>query len=261
MFIVGAAFGRARHCSPVTAPITARSSLLARHCAHHCTLVRSAHDGTDLIVSFDGGNLFRPHHRPGTSGWKTRGGWWHVDQGPTKRGLCAVQGLVALTDATARTGGLCVVPGSHRHHDRLMRHTFSDHDFVHVPEPRVNPLVRNRGAKLVTALAGDLVLWDSRAIHCNTPSLADPTVAAGQPIDCMLRMVVYVCMVPRARALAEVLPQRKKAFAHGFGTSHWPEASSMFGFIGDIVSDEDLEAAMATKFADRPWVASCHALL
>ena len=222
---------------------------------------RSAHDGEDLIVSFDGGNLFRPHHRPGKAGWKTRGGWWHVDQGPKKRGLCAVQGLVALSDATEQTGGLCVVPGSHLGHDDLMQFALADHDFHHVPEPRVNPCVRGRGAKLVTAKAGDLVLWDSRTIHCNTPSVRDPTVATGHPDADMLRMVVYVCMVPRGRALAEVLPQREKAFAHGLGTSHWPEASNMFGFVGDVVSDEELEAAMSTKFADQPWVADCHALL
>ena len=30
-----------------------------------------------------------------------------------------VQGLVSLLDATDQTGGLCVIPGSHKHHDEL----------------------------------------------------------------------------------------------------------------------------------------------
>merc|ERR1712224_522083 len=61
----------------------------------------------DLLVSFDGGNVFRPwKDKPE---WKTSGGWWHVDQNSFQEdgaGFRCVQGLLAFTDATPATGGL-----------------------------------------------------------------------------------------------------------------------------------------------------------
>ena len=39
---------------------------------------------TDLLSSYDGGNVFRPtHSRPD---WRTKGGWWHCDQNGTLAG-------------------------------------------------------------------------------------------------------------------------------------------------------------------------------
>lgn len=66
----------------------------------------------DLIVSFDGFNLFRPWQL--NEEWKTNNGWYHVDQTPRKghTGLQCIQGLVNLYDTTPETGGLTVVPDS-----------------------------------------------------------------------------------------------------------------------------------------------------
>ena len=52
----------------------------------------------------------------------TQDGWWHVDQNaalPARQGKVCVQGLVTYTAASAETGGLCLIPGSHRQHDDL----------------------------------------------------------------------------------------------------------------------------------------------
>merc|ERR1719230_347374 len=61
-----------------------------------------------LIVSFDGGNFFRPYAHPlGKRDWKTSGGWWHVDQNhfrPGHEGKVCVQGVVLLTPANTSTG-------------------------------------------------------------------------------------------------------------------------------------------------------------
>jgi len=182
--------------------------------------------GTEkLVSSFDGGNVFRPYHIGGADGpsHRTLGGWWHVDQGRTKRGLHAVQGLVSLYDATARTGGLCVVPGSHRTHADLMSYAaMNDNDYVAVPEPTLNPVLQ--GARLVTCKAGDLLLWDSRTIHCNTPA-PDPLSATERlpgEADALLRAVCYVCMTPRRWASRATLRARRAAFAAGIGSTHWP---------------------------------------
>lgn len=66
----------------------------------------------DLIVSFDGFNLFRPWQL--NEKWKTNNGWYHVDQTPRQghTGRECIQGLVNLYDTSPETGGLTVVPDS-----------------------------------------------------------------------------------------------------------------------------------------------------
>jgi hypothetical protein len=252
----------------------------------------------DLIVSFDGGNVFRPFHRPFSSGGatggdhfpisKTSGGWWHIDQGRTKRGKQCVQGLVTLRAANRHTGGLCVVPRSHLQHDTVCSYAaVSDGDFV--PMPPHDPLVA--AGKLVVCEAGDLVLWDSRTVHCNSPALVDPVgftgwrssaggvrplssaaaAAAGAagapppgqqqapprlPTDQLIRAAVYVCMTPRALASKAVLRARREAFVAAVGSSHWPHAPRFAPTGGAMqaelkaMSEAELARAMNGRGAD-----------
>jgi ectoine hydroxylase-related dioxygenase (phytanoyl-CoA dioxygenase family) len=184
-------------------------------------------DCKDLIVSFDGGNAFRPWaNKPD---WKTAGGWWHVDQNAflaNQDGFRCIQGLVTFTDATAATGGLCVVPGSHKHHKDLCSRAYahmSPKHFVQV-QPG-DPLLQSR-ARLVCAKAGDLILWDSRCIHCNTPgsceAMNDSVISEKVSDDELLRIVAYVCMTPSSWASPEVLAQRKEAFLKNETLDHIP---------------------------------------
>ena len=103
-----------------------------------------------------------------------------------------VQGLLALTKATRATGGLLVVPGSHKRHAELMSCQGHDGDFVCVESGDPIDVSESR---LVVCEAGDLVLWDSRVVHCNTCALETPDAAA-HPLDQLLRAAVYVCMCP-----------------------------------------------------------------
>lgn len=177
----------------------------------------------DLIVSFDGANIFRPWHRSKNAEIleKTRGGWFHVDQGPQSRGFQCVQGLVSYRDATPQTGGLCVIPGSHLHHDTFLDYAANgDRDFVTVPNGDV---VLDMPKRLVTCKAGDLLLWDSRCIHCNTPAIQRPT----SPPQKLLRHVHYICMTPRNKVSAADIKNgffvwRLNAHLLGITTSHWP---------------------------------------
>lgn len=216
---------------------------------------------TDLITSFDGGNIFRPYHRSGKAKHKTEGGWWHVDQGPTKLGKQSIQGLVSLYDATEQTGGLCVIPGSHRQHTDLMSYApHWEHDFVLVPEPDINPLIC--GGKLVQCKAGDLVLWDSRTVHCNTPALKDPTIESGYKDDDLLRAVVYVCMSPRGMASAETQKLRRAVYTLRVGTSHWPhEVRESLAAYCELVDAKDIDEAFQSRFKEEPWQERCHALI
>merc|ERR1719316_1926134 len=90
-----------------------------------------------------------------------------------QRWACLFQGLVTFTDATPATGGLCVIPGSHRNFEAVCQRAYSHQlpcDFV--PVQQGDP-VFDLGGKLVCAKAGDLLLWDSRCVHCNTPGVTE----------------------------------------------------------------------------------------
>jgi len=73
-------------------------------------------------------------------------------------------------------------------------------------------------AQLVAAQAGDLLLWDSRCVHCNTPGVE----TGGGRADELLRVAAYVCMTPAAWAAPDVLAARREAFEQHVTTSHWP---------------------------------------
>mmetsp|Transcript_714 Transcript_714/g.2035 ORF Transcript_714/g.2035 Transcript_714/m.2035 type:complete len:498 (+) Transcript_714:243-1736(+) len=217
---------------------------------------------SDLIVSFDGANVFRPHHREGAAQHRTAGGWWHVDQGAAKVGLQSIQGFVSLRPATPATGGLCVVPRSHKKHADLLSYAaVGDSDFVVVPEPDVNPLVR--GGCMVDCQPGDLVLWDSRTVHCNAPSQITPTAELGCPTDQMLREVVYICMTPRANASRSVLRRRRQAFVAGVTTTHWPHEIRSTTNPADLdkVSEAEFDAAVEARFGKGRLAAQCRTLI
>eukprot|EP00931_Biecheleriopsis_adriatica_P073453 TRINITY_DN47736_c0_g1_i1.p1 TRINITY_DN47736_c0_g1~~TRINITY_DN47736_c0_g1_i1.p1 ORF type:complete len:441 (-),score=84.21 TRINITY_DN47736_c0_g1_i1:147-1469(-) len=207
---------------------------------------------SDLLVSFDGGNVFRPWtQRPE---WRTQGSWWHIDQNffmPGKVTRVSVQGLLTFTDATPRTGGLCVVPGSHQQFREVCERSCAQklpRNFV--PVQPGDPVIA-LGTRLVCAKAGDLVLWDSRCVHCNTPGILEAETAknscescaddlmsssenmsaattvssaesSADPMPELLRVVSYVCMAPAAWASDDVVSRRKDAFIKNVTANHWP---------------------------------------
>jgi len=196
-------------------------------------------DTNDLLVSFDGCGVFRPPER--NPAWRTRGAWFHIDQNCYKKsGLHAVQGLVNYFPSGPHDGGFVVVPKSpHMIHAAFEKHTdicatTCGHfvkmrpDFEFWKDARV--AVGKRDAtnkydllpvKLVLE-AGDMVLWDSRTIHCNHPvtKLSDDPEAANR----LKRLTAYICMTPTrlAQNLEELVKYRIFAFQMGVTTTHWP---------------------------------------
>jgi hypothetical protein len=70
----------------------------------------------------------------------------------------------------------------------------------------------------------DLLLWDSRTVHCNTPALSQAHFfslpeeerlqqAAAQPRD-LIRLCSYVCMLPRSHATPEELRTKVIMFSN-----------------------------------------------
>lgn len=127
---------------------------------------------SDLISSFDACNAYRPLRRH--AHWRTRGVWYHVDQNARETGshFECVQGLIALTDCSADTGGLVVCPRSHLRHEELSSRVCADPgewtDFVLVPWH--DAIICENPPRLVQCKRGDLIVWDSRTVHCNTPA-------------------------------------------------------------------------------------------
>eukprot|EP00040_Diaphanoeca_grandis_P036342 m.231390 g.231390 ORF g.231390 m.231390 type:complete len:244 (-) comp33600_c0_seq4:178-909(-) len=85
--------------------------------------------------------------------------------------MACVQGLVTLTVADETTGGLCVIPGSHKDHTafcKRFKYHMATGDYIPVKKGDV---ILNKGGVLLEAKPGDLLLWDSRTVHCNTRAL------------------------------------------------------------------------------------------
>jgi hypothetical protein len=70
--------------------------------------------------------------------------------------------------------------------------------------------------KHITAPRGSLILWDSRTVHWNQhPSKDRPYVHLPK-----VRMVGYLCYLPKARLTEEGRVRRKQAFEMGVSTGH-----------------------------------------
>jgi len=180
-------------------------------------------DNQQLLVSFDGCGIFRDWRYNPT--WKTSGGWNHVDQNPkVKPDRCCIQGFVSLTDQSEKTGGLIVYPRTHLRFTELSDVVTRSIDFVKVPD--THPIM-DQGktlGKLVHCRAGDLVLWDSRTVHCNSPATAVEERNKDEPVD-LLRIVAYVSMSPTVfvhdQTLDEFREKRKQLVENNCTLTHW----------------------------------------
>jgi len=179
----------------------------------------------DLLTSFDGCGAFRPPEV--STDWLTSGGWYHVDQnGIKKKYKCCIQGLLNFLPSTQADGGLLLLPKSHQLFEQLfMIDGKTPHsDFYMIPKSsRVWSLFETCGLKMTKLILapGDLVLWDSRTIHCNTPaSLLSKEERPTHPD--LRRLVSYICMTPTKFATQEVIFKRIAAYKKGTTTNHWP---------------------------------------
>jgi hypothetical protein len=181
-------------------------------------------DTDELLVSFDGMALWRPWAN--NPNWKTnRGGsWLHIDQHPiTRPGKQCVQGLVNLLPMSERTGGNVLVPGSHKkfhtipdvYPERLRRVPLS---VDHFRFPSDDPMLAETPPIMSHLEAGDLLLWDSRTIHCSSAAIEPPEYKPS-----LMRAVSLVCMMPKRLTPPEVLDARKRAVEDVVSTTNWTD--------------------------------------
>ncbi len=184
----------------------------------------SVWDTDDLLVSFDGMALWRPWALKPE--WKTnRGGsWLHIDQHPiTRPGKQCVQGLVNLIATAPNRGGNVLVPGSHKtfhtipdvYPTRLGRVPLG---VDHFRFPADDPMLAGTPPIMSHMEAGDLLLWDSRTIHCSSAALEEP-----EATPALMRAVSLVCMMPRRLTSPEVLEERRRAVGNVTSTTNWTD--------------------------------------
>ena len=203
-------------------------------------------DDSDLLTSFDGVAIWRPWtHNPA---WRTNDGptWLHIDQHPIGRpGKHCVQGVVNLLATSEATGGNVVIPGSHKrfesipqaYPDRLARiHPSIDHFRF----PNQDQLLADTQPIQAHMEAGDMLLWDSRTIHCSSPGTKTPPDNKQ-----LLRAASLVCMMPRAKSNPKVLAQRQAAVNNCTSTTNWSDR-----FIN---ADEFPQIKAAENFAAYTW--------
>ena len=124
--------------------------------------------------------------------------------------------------------------GTHLLHDEYSaRHPYADRQGDFLPVPEGDPILRRQGY-LVRADPGDLILWDSRTIHCNSPAIHPPSdaptgVDVPKPSE-LLRLVGYVCCTPRAWCTPAVMKHRAKAALELTTSTHWPHAFVPTGY-------------------------------
>jgi hypothetical protein len=141
-----------------------------------------------------------------------------------------VQGFVSLTDNDESTGGLVIVPDSHERFVDLQFLVNEERlwgDFVRIP----TELTEQIHPRLVKCKAGDLVVWDSRCIHCNTPALVDHQDEKSAAARELLRAVAYICMSPlelfqpdgvQCESLEEFREIREDFVRDRVTCTHWP---------------------------------------
>lgn len=180
----------------------------------------------ELICSMDAVICWRPWgdkasiRRPRTEGF-------HLDQNPfNKPNLEVVQGMVPLYDVTPVTGGLCVVPGSHKQ-DAKEALKQRCQQFKNAgdwcPLPKADPCIGEQ--ILLEAEAGDLILWESRTVHGGRvgdgPKENDEEYFKRWNSH-LARLSVTVAMTQLRRASEETLQARKQGFLNGACFNHTP---------------------------------------
>ena len=134
-----------------------------------------------------------------------------------------MQGLVNLIETSPEVGGNILIPGSHLLHDsiadRYPERLGRIHPSIdHFRYPSDDPLLADTPPIMAHLDAGDLLLWDSRTIHCSSPG-TDPNSGGAS----MQRAVSLICMMPKARSNDEVIERRRRAVTDRTSTTNWSD--------------------------------------
>ena len=176
----------------------------------------------DLLTSFDGVSLWRPWNI--NPDWKTESGqsWFHIDQHPiSKPGKQCIQGLVNLLPTSKEIGGNVIIPESHNffkdipneYEERLGRLPL---DIDHFRFPNDDPKLSSKPAIMCHMEPGDMLLWDSRTIHCSNAG-----TELSNDTSNLIRAASLICMMPKSLSDESVLEKRREAVDKLISTTNW----------------------------------------
>lgn len=189
-------------------------------------------------------------------------GWFHIDQNPEQKpDFTSVQGLVNLIPVTERSGGNVLVMESHKmfpdhylqqpkqnetsahdvnlfYYERLKE--INGDDWLEI-DPHDHVLLREES--IVTCLlgAGDMLIWDSRLVHCSHPGRSSTkcgeknekensmTDDGGLQNQGLTRVAGLVNMIPRAKCKLDVHTERLQAVQNARTLTHWVDKVSGLG--------------------------------
>jgi hypothetical protein len=170
-----------------------------------------------LLTSFDGVSYHFPHEVTKFGAFTGRSIWLHTDQSFTRNDFECIQSFVTGYDVNEGDASLKFLEGSGKFHAEC-REKFgieSKDDWYKLNADEMKFYMEEKGCKMkcVKCKAGDMVLWDSRTIHCGT----EPLKNREKP---NFRHVVYICMLPRKRMNETLLKKRRDAFEEMRMTTH-----------------------------------------
>ena len=202
--------------------------------------------GTDDLMSSMDGIVAWPRHYQGDRGW------FHVDQNPrTKPQRASIQGFVnVLSEPTIFPMGNVLVKGSHRlfpEHYTVENHECSEfyrdrldelggEDWLEI-DPNDTILLQPEKVISIELECGDMLLWDSRVVHCSHPP--PPGYEAfhfQEPTRHLFRLAALVTMMPSDQVPPEVVQERLLASRQLRTLTHWVNKAAPLG-------EEDTENA------------------
>ena len=173
-----------------------------------------------LHTSLDGVAIGQPPEKEDGSFENHDGGanQYHLDQGPTHKGLHAYQGAVYLEEASENDWCFSVMEKSHRFHDQYFQlfQKESKNDVWFIPEAAKKWFIE-QGCEITRIFVpkGGIVLWDARTVHAGAPP------RQGRTNTDRWRFVTFVSMTPAIWSSSEDNKER----CHGYHTlrcsGHW----------------------------------------
>ena len=157
-------------------------------------------------------------------------GWFHIDQNPSsKPHQCSIQGLVNLLPSSPSTGGNVLIRGSHKifpqhytndgeYRERLAELNGDDWLEIRGDDPILKAYSDNHDIVMNSLLPGDILLWDSRVMHCSSPGTASSQDTERPHIT---RAAVLVTMVDASTVQDDVRERRREAVKEGKTGTHW----------------------------------------
>ena len=229
-----------------------------RECFETFWMSRGDHLTEGLLTSFDAFLIWR-------TGKVTERGWFHVDQNPREKpGFENVQGLVNLARVTEDTGGNVLIPKSHhlfpQHYLTNERYSkkldeVAGDDWMEIDgndsvifDTRKRENSELCGPVMLELLEGDVLLWDSRIVHCSNSGLQAAGRSGGGGGGggggaSITRAAALVTMYPKDRVSEEVRRERGRFLSAGCTGSHWANKCKILGeeALGD---DDDYKREM-----------------